>query len=367
MTLDERFVGANLRRLFPALLVAAAAFIALLLLIDRFDRIAQARPIVGSDRNWKAETGTELRLRGLSEGPLLGVETDPGGGLIVHAAAARLLDGGATQRLNFKVEGAKGEDNKAKVQVTLVGKDGSVTLSRSGEAVMPQLRIRVENAELKVDTSVTIGDSLMVPSRTIVFGEKELAPNGLGFSFIVPPGGAVAIEFPAFPDGTPSGVVPWLGAVREEQEDTVLAVREAGIFREGTNAPDEAVCAANQRYAWALFFRPTLFPVPTGADCRPGPMTGRDFSIDKDSVAVSLAGYAWHMQEGKPSFSLWSWAKSNPVLSLLINWGLPAAVAWIFGLITWRRTAVATKPAEPKKNVTGKTRRPGRSRAKRVP
>lgn len=77
-------------------------------------------------------------------------------------------------------------------------------------------------------------------------------------------------------------------------------------------------------------------------------MTGRAFSIDDESGAVSLASYASHMQEGKPTASLWSWARDNPVLSLVVNRGLPAAVAWIFGLITWQHTNAATEPAEPK-------------------
>jgi hypothetical protein len=365
MTLAERLSGTNLRALLPALLAAAAAFVALFLLIERLDRIAQAKPIAGPDRNWKAETGTELRLRGLAEGPLLGVETDLGGGLIARTVAGRLVNGRTDRRLSWTIESNKGADYKAKAQVSVIGNGGSVILSRSGEAVMPQLRIRVENAELLVDTGVTLGDSHMGPARRIHFGQEELAPTGMGFSFVVPAGGTVAIEFPAFPDDTASGVVPWLGAVREEEEDTVLPVSEAGIFREGANSPDASVCAADHRYAWAPFFRLTLFPVPTGADCRPGPMTGRRFSIDKDSVAVTLTGYAWHMQEGKPTASLWSWARDNPVLSLVINWGLPGAVAWIFGLLTWRRTTAAIEPVEAEKSVTQKVRVSRRSRAKR--
>ena len=57
--------------------------------------------------------------------------------------------------------------------------------------------------------------------------------TGVGFSFIVPEGGYVAIEFPALPNGKPSGVTTTLGSVREEQEDTVLPVGEVGLYQEG--------------------------------------------------------------------------------------------------------------------------------------
>jgi len=54
-----------------------------------------------------------------------------------------------------------------------------------------------------------------------------------------------------------------------------------------------------------------------------------------------------------PTASLWSWATKNPVLSLVINKGLPAAVGLALGLFTWRRRSAKDAPqaagAEPQK------------------
>src|ERR1041384_6958920 len=99
MRLGGRFADVDLRVMAPALFAAALTFVALFFLIDRLQRIAQAKPLFGDDRLWKAMTGTELRLSGLDEGPLVGVETSPGGGLTVRAQRAALVDGGPVQPL----------------------------------------------------------------------------------------------------------------------------------------------------------------------------------------------------------------------------------------------------------------------------
>ncbi|HVU31597.1 MAG TPA: hypothetical protein VHE36_14465 [Sphingomicrobium sp.] len=87
----------------------------------------------------------------------------------------------------------------------------------------------------------------------------------------------------------------------------------------------------------AIFFRPALFPYPTGKDCKPGILTARNLQLTADTVGVSLAGKAWQMKDGMPTSSLWSWASGNPVLSLVINKLLPAAVGLALGLFTWSR------------------------------
>jgi hypothetical protein len=360
MTLSERIESLDLRALVPALLVAAAAFVALYLLIERFDRIARAKPV--AERKWTADTGYELKFSGLEQGPFVAIETSPGGGLTVRAPIASLAGRGPMRDLRWTTPDEKEGDNKARVQVSLIGKDGSISISRSGEEVTPQLFLRVENASLEVTSGVTMGDSFTLPKTRIVADGKDLPSTGPGFTFTVPPGGFVAIEFPAFPDGSPSGVVPLLGAVREEQEDTVLPLREVELYRENADSPDKAICAAkDNKYAWAPFFRLSLFPVPHDADCSAGPLTGRGFEIDKDWVAVNLAGSGWHMDEGKPTESLWTWVGASPVLALLVNWGVPGAVAWIFGLVTWRRRA----PVEPAPKAKEKAAPKPRPRSKR--
>ena len=348
-----RLASVHLPSVMVSLVAGGLALAALMLLIDRLERIAQASPIT-ADHAWSAPAGTELRLEGLPEGPVLGVETSPGGGLTVTAPRSSPKRGGPEQRLLWISEG-KG-DNKTEVQVALVGANGSVSLSRSGEAETPQLRLRVDHANLLVQAGVTIGDSLMAPAIRMVVGQQEMPSDGLATSFIVPAGGTLSIELPAFPDGTPSGVVTWLGAIRPDEEDAVLPLREAAIAREGVAAPDKSACGTDTRNAWPLLLRPTLFPVPAISDCKPGSISARAFAISRDSVAVSLSGYAWQLEGGVPTASIWSWANSNPVLSLIINKLLPSAVGAILAIFTWwrrmgarsRRKAATVPAARPK-------------------
>ena len=356
MTLGERIDSLDLRAMAPALLVAAAAFIALYLLVERFDRIALAKPV--SQGEWAAPKGNELRLAGLGDGPLIALETPEGGSLTVFAPNAVVPGQGPVQQLTWSTFDGPEADNKAQVQVSLAGKGGSVALRRFGDAVASQLLLRVENASLEVTTGATIGEAGYPPKTRIVADGKDLQPTGPGFRFTVPPGGTVTMEFPA------SGVSSLLGGIRAEDQDIVLSVREVGIYREDATSPDLAICAArNNNYAWAPFFRLSLFPVPNDSDCISGPLTGRGFEIDPDSVTVNLAGSGWQMKEGKPTASLLTWVGASPVLSLLVNWGVPGAVAWIFGLVTWRRRA----PVEPVPEAKGKSApKPGpRSRRSR--
>jgi hypothetical protein len=335
-----------------------------MLLTDRLERVAKAESI--AEREWRAPTGTELRLIGLDEGPILQAETSPGGGLTIRADKAAIKGNENTRRLVWMAESNTEGDGKAQVQVRLRGSDGSVTLIRSGQPTAPQLRIRSNKGELFVETGVTLGNSMRAPNRTILFGKHEVVPEGMGFSFKVPTGGAVAIELPAPPGDRPSDVVVSLGAIREEEEDTVLPLREVAIAHEGVAQPKEAACAtANHRYAWRTFLRPTLFPVPSGADCERGYMTGRNFSIDARGIAVSLEGSAWQMKDGKPVTSLWSWANTNPVLSIVIKQVLPWAVSLSLGFLTWRRRTGAETASTPQKPATGKPTLVGRRQKNR--
>ena len=341
MNSDARGPTAHLSSITLSLVAGGLALAALMLLIDRLERIAQATPLA-EDRPWAAAAGTELRLTGLQEGPVLGIETSPGGGLTVTAPKASAASGAPGQRLMWISQG-KG-DNKTEVQVALIGRNGSVSLSRSGEAETPQLRLRVDHAKLMVQAGVTIGDQLIAPAIRTIVGQHEVARAGLASSFVVPPGGTLSIELPAFPDGTPSGVVAWLGAISPDDESATLQLSEAAIAREGVSAPDKDACGANRKYAWILLLRPSLFPVPTGSDCTRGMMTAREFSISRNSVAVSLSGIAWQLEGGVPNASIWSWANSNPVLSLIINKLLPSAVGAVLALFTWwRRTGALAR------------------------
>jgi hypothetical protein len=336
MTIRERLAGLGLRELLPSFIHACLAIAALMLLTDRLQRVAKSAT---ADRSWTAATGQTLRLAGLDEGPLLGIEGTPGGGITVVSDQATLTDGGAVQPVKWMAQGDSRGDYKAKVEISIVGKDGDVVLNRVGEAVTPQVQIQVKNAKLRVDVGVTVGDSLTMPKTRVVVGERDLPPAGPGFSYIVPDGDSLSVEYPEPSNDQPSGVATWLGSVREKEQDTILPLREVAIVPEDARTPDSSACAAGQRYAFALFFRPVLFPYPTGKDCKPGILTARNLQLTADTVVVSLAGKAWEMKDGMPSASLWSWASGNPVLSLVINKLLPAAVGLALGLFTWNRRA----------------------------
>jgi hypothetical protein len=350
MNFRERLAGLGLRELLPSFIHACLAIGALMLLTDRLQRVAKSTT---AERTWVAATGQNLRLAGLDEGPLLGVESSPGGGLTARAEQAAPTEGGAVQRVMWMAQGDTSSDNKAKVEISLLGR-GDVVLSRTGEAETPQVSIQVDNAKLRVDVGVTVGSSLIMPKTRAVVGDRDLPPTGPGFSFVVPAGGTLVVEFPDLPSDQPSGVATWLGSVREKQKDTVLPLREVAIVPEDARTPDSSACAADRRYAFALFFRPVLFPFPTGSDCKPGILTARNLKLTGETVGVSLAGKAWEMKGGMPNASLWSWASSNPVLSLVINKLLPAAVGLALGLFTWRRRSASddesrAEDAEPEK------------------
>ena len=135
--LGERFGDIDLRALVPSVLGAAFAFFALFLLVDRLERVAQAQTIAGGE-TWQATRGSELRLSALQEGPLVGLETSAGAGLTVRAGRAALTDGGPVHSLVWMTPDDKDGDNKAKVQVSVIGSGGSVRLSRAGEASEPR-------------------------------------------------------------------------------------------------------------------------------------------------------------------------------------------------------------------------------------
>lgn len=337
-----RFAGVDKRALVSSLLVAAAAFIALAFLVDRLERLAQAKPI-GAERRWTAPAGSELRLGGLVPGALLTVESSAGDGLIVQAEGAALAGGATARRLLWMTRaGDEGDenDNKAGVQIAIVAADpdGQVVLSRAGGATTPQLRIEARGVTLQAEAGVTIGEALFMPVTQIVADGRPIEPEGPVYAFTIPPGGSVSVEFSAFPDGTPKGVGTWLGAVRESHQDTQLPLSQVAIAREGAETADQAACGAPAgRYAVAPVLRFALSPVPEGGDCRAGQLRATSLAIGQDSVAVDLAGSAYVTAGGKPSASIWSWALSNPVLEIGINKALPLAISAIFGIVTFRR------------------------------
>jgi hypothetical protein len=236
MTIRERLAGLGLRELLPSFIHACLAIAALMLLTDRLQRVAKSAT---ADRSWTAATGQTLRLAGLDEGPLLGIEGTPGGGITVVSDQATLTDGGAVQPVKWMAQGDSRGDYKAKVEISIVGKDGDVVLNRVGEAVTPQVQIQVKNAKLRVDVGVTVGDSLTMPKTRVVVGERDLPPAGPGFSYIVPDGDSLSVEYPEPSNDQPSGVATWLGSVREKEQDTILPLREVAIVPEDRAAPGQ--------------------------------------------------------------------------------------------------------------------------------
>ncbi|HVU31596.1 MAG TPA: hypothetical protein VHE36_14460 [Sphingomicrobium sp.] len=214
MTIRERLSGLGLRELIPSFIHAFLAIVGLMLVTDRLQRIAKSATV---DRSWTAATGQNLRLAGLDEGPLLGIEGTPGGGITVTSDEATLADGGPVQPVKWMAQGDSKGDYKAKVEISVLGKDAEVVLNRVGEAVTPQVEIEVRNAKLRVDVGVTVGDSLMMPRTRVVVGQKDLPPTGPGFSFIVPDGDTLSVEYPEPSNDQPSGVATWLGSVREKE------------------------------------------------------------------------------------------------------------------------------------------------------
>jgi hypothetical protein len=185
----------------------------------------------------------------------------------------------------------------------------------------------------------------------------------MGTAFTVQSGGSLAIEFPAFPDGTPAGVTTMLGsnaAANDQDEKWRLKMREAALSGEEARDARKSACAAPAgSYAVRAFFRPVLAPAPAGPDCRPGYLAANAFTISRDAVSIDLTGSAYVLASGKPAASLWSWAMANPVLETTINKAVPAAVSLFFGWITFRRTArTAPKPGRKSAGTPKAKRKP---------
>ncbi len=360
------------RALISSLLAASLAFAALALLVDRLTRLAKAEPL-GGETVWQARIGEELRLKGLDRGPVLAIETGGGDAMTVRAGPVRLDDGTRVGELIWLVSRAEGEaegDNKASLLIATVADDSDLVLRRGGEEVVPQLQVEAGARPLRLETGVAIGERLLMPSIRILADGGEVEPLGMGIAFTLEPGGSAAVEFPALPDGTPAGVTALLGAndpTDSRRGGWRLRMTEAALAGEDEAAARTFACAAPVgSYAFDAFLRPELTPLASGADCGPGHLSALRFGISRDSVSIALRGSAFLFEDGKPTASLWSWAKANPVLDLLVGKAVPAAVGLVFGWITFRRTArPKPKPkARPRPKAEKKPKAPA---AKRKP
>lgn len=372
MSWRATFAELDKRALFSSLLIAALAFAALALLVDRLTRLARAGP-VGGEAGWQARIGEELWLKGLARGPVLAIETGGGDAMTVRAGPVRLDDGSKVRELIWLVSRAEGEtegDNKASLQVGTVADGSDVMLRRGGEEVVPQLQVGAGAQALKMETGVAIGDRLVMPSIRILADGREVQPLGMGLTFTLEPGGSAAVEFPALPDGTPAGVTVLLGAndpSDSRRDGWRLRMTEAALAGEDEGATRRTACAAPAgSYAFGAFFRPVLAPVPAGRDCKPGYLSAHRFGISRDAVSVDLRGSAFVLADGKPTASMWSWAKANPVLDLAVGKVVPGAVSLLLGWVTFRGTArqepkAGRKPAPkaPGGKAKAARRRPG--------
>jgi hypothetical protein len=358
------------RALLSSLLIASLAFAALALLVDRLTRLAKAEAL-GGETVWQARIGEELRLKGLEGGPVLAIETGGGEAMTVRAGPVRLDDGSKVRELIWLVSRAEGEtegDNKASLLVATAADDSDLVLSRGGDEVVPQLQVEAGAKPLRLEAGVTIGDRLVMPSIRILADGQEVQPLGMGVAFALEPGGSAAVEFPALPDGTPAGVTAVLGAndpAESRRGGWRLKMTEATLADEDEGAARTLACAAPAgSYAFDAFLRLDLAPLPAGGDCKPGHLSAHSFGISRDAVSVGLRGSAFVFEDGKPTASLWSWAKANPVLDLLVGKAVPAAVGLISGWVTFRRTARPKPKPKPKPKTEKKPKAPT---AKRKP
>jgi hypothetical protein len=214
------------------------------------------------------------------------------------------------------------------------------------------------------ETGVAIGDMMVMPSIRILADGRELRPSGMGLAFTLQPGGSLAIEFSALPDGTPAGVTTVLGvndSADSRREGWRLGITGIALAGEDRGLARMSACAAPAgSYALPSFLRSTPGPATAGGNCRPGYLFAHDFGISRDTVSLDLRGSAFVWVDGRPTASLWSWAMANPVLEAAANEVVPGIISLLLGWVTFRRTA-RPKPGAAKK-LTART-----SKAKRKP
>jgi hypothetical protein len=344
-----RLADADRRAMLRSVVAAALAFTALAGIVDRFTRLAEARPLAEKEGVWQVPLGQELRLKGLRPGPLLGIEGGFGDGANLKAAQARLDEGGGPHRLAWLVAGGSG-DHRLTVQLSLPGDsgEGAVVLRRIGEAATARLEVRNLGPALRVEAAVGIGESLTLPDIQYQQDGGAVDRGGPVLGFTLVRGGTLSVELPAL-----GGDAAALGD--GENDVAALGVREVEVAGGGDSPALRAACGASAgSYAVAAALRLVPSPVPTGADCIAGRLATTGLAVSAKGLAVTLDGSAYLLVDGKPTASFWSWAMSNPVLENGINKALPLAVSAIFGIVAFRRTS---RPAEPKPKAKPKRRR----------
>ena len=334
---------ADRRAMLRSALAAAFAFAALATVVDRFTRLAEARPIEEGEGTWQVPLGHELRLKGLPPGPLLGIEGGFGEGANLKAAKARLEEGGRAHRLAWLVAGGAG-DHRLTVQLSLPdgAGEGSVVLRRVGEAATARLEVRNLGPALRVEAAVGVGQTLSLPDIQYQLDGAAVDAGGPVLGFTLDQGGTLSLELPAL-----GGDEAVLGGA--EEDVAALAVREVEVASGRDSRALRAACAAPAgSYAVAVAARFALSPVPTASDCVAGRLAATGLAVSAKGLAVNLSGSAYLLAQGKPTASFWSWAMSNPVLENGINKALPLAVSAIFGIVAFRRSNRRAAPREAK-------------------
>ena len=312
---------------------------------DRLSHLPSAAAIV-NDRKWQVPTGHRLELAGPGGSGFLQIETGAGDGAQVQAGPATIDGSASVKALVWQVSRLDDPngDNKVRVDIAVAGPatgQAIVFVRRAGTTTRPELQIGSANASLAVRAGVEFGEARLLPRATLTV-DGRVQDQSLQTAFTVAPGGDLRLTFPAFPDGTPKGMTLALG--EEEPIGPRLWLHRVGIVADGETTPWKAACAAQSgRQLWPMLLRGSQ--VFRDGDCATGHfLAATALEIGRDeSIAVSLAGSAYTLDQNQPTVSRWfKLIKDNPILGLAMSSLLVAAVGWLLKTILNGR-----KPATP--------------------
>ncbi len=286
-----------------------------------FSSIPQAWPLEDDAQGqWKTSGLDQMQFRSPKAGPLLSSHIGCAGNLTLRTATPP-----QTRTINI----AKGAGASVDVALTPDPAAGAAAVTLEairGDPDYPQIRLRTQNASLKVD-AYAVPTPGFAPAAPVSLETKDLA-----------------IVFPCRQSDDPEGLRLDLGDIDEPDYEPILhvqAVATGGADGGDAFSDTSTACGAKRgAKVWRL-------PIPSvqPADCRPGFLAVSDLKLDR-SLSVALQGSGYTVHEGKAH--VWPFVDevmNNPVLKAAIEAGIAALVAAV-GINLHRQRSQARKRAE---------------------
>jgi hypothetical protein len=261
---------------------------------------------------WQTSGADQMQLRGPKAGPLLSAHVGCAGNLTVRTVSPS----GQPQTQTFSI--AKG--GGATVDIALTpdsANDSSAAATLEairGDPDYPDIRVRAQNASLKVD-AYAVPTPGAPPPPPVSVTAKDLA-----------------MVFPCRQSDDPEGMRLDLGEIEDVDAEPVLHVRALALGQpDGDAAFSDTATACGAKKGDKIWRLP--IPSVQPADCRSGFLVVSELKLDRN-LSAQLQGSAYTVHEGKAH--VWPFldeAMTNPVLKYVVGLAIAGLVASVgFGL-----------------------------------